>query len=72
VQAMNLEGSAMVAFRRDRQGRPVLMEVNPRLRDSLALASAAGVNFPEMLYNWQIGGGWKSAALTVAASGCAG
>ena len=55
VRAMNLEGYSMVEFRRDRQGRPVLMEVNPRLGGSLALAIAAGVNFPELLYNWKLG-----------------
>ena len=31
----------MVEFRRDRQGQPVLMEVNPRMGGSLALAIAA-------------------------------
>jgi predicted ATP-grasp superfamily ATP-dependent carboligase len=55
VRAMNLEGYAMVEFRRDRRGRPVLMEVNARLGGSLALAVAAGVNFPALLYDWQLG-----------------
>jgi predicted ATP-grasp superfamily ATP-dependent carboligase len=55
VRAMNLEGYSMVEFRRDRQNRPVLMEVNPRLGGSLALAIAAGVNFPELLYKWKLG-----------------
>jgi predicted ATP-grasp superfamily ATP-dependent carboligase len=55
VRAMNLEGYSMVEFRRDRQGQPVLMEVNARLGGSLALALAAGVNFAEMLYCWQLG-----------------
>jgi len=31
------------------------MEVNARLGGSLALALAAGVNFPEMLHNWKLG-----------------
>jgi hypothetical protein len=31
VEAMNLEGCSMVEFRRDRFGRPAVMEVNPRM-----------------------------------------
>lgn len=54
VQAMDLEGCSMVEFRRDRQGRPVLMEVNPRMGGSVALAISAGVNFPALLYAWKL------------------
>jgi predicted ATP-grasp superfamily ATP-dependent carboligase len=56
VQAMGLEGCSMVEFRRDRDGQPVLMEVNPRMGGSVALAIAAGVNFPRLLANWKLGG----------------
>ncbi len=45
----------MVEFRRDRSGRPVLMEVNARMAGSVGLAIAAGVDFPKMLYAWAIG-----------------
>ncbi|HEX8968891.1 MAG TPA: ATP-grasp domain-containing protein [Chloroflexota bacterium] len=55
VRAMDLEGCSMVEFRRDREGRPVLMEVNPRMGGSVGLAIAAGVNFPRMLYAWALG-----------------
>jgi predicted ATP-grasp superfamily ATP-dependent carboligase len=56
VRGMDLEGCSMVEFRRDRDGRAVLMEVNPRMGGSLALAIAAGVNFPRLLYDWGVGG----------------
>jgi predicted ATP-grasp superfamily ATP-dependent carboligase len=55
VRAMDLEGSSMVEFRRDREGRAVLMEVNPRIGGSVGLAIAAGVNFPKLMYDWKMG-----------------
>jgi predicted ATP-grasp superfamily ATP-dependent carboligase len=55
VRAMQLEGCSMVEFRRDRDGQPRLMEVNPRLPGSVALAISAGVDFPQLLYAWAIG-----------------
>jgi predicted ATP-grasp superfamily ATP-dependent carboligase len=54
VRAMDLEGCSMVEFRRDREGRPVLMEVNPRMGGSVALAIAAGVNFPKLMFDWKL------------------
>jgi predicted ATP-grasp superfamily ATP-dependent carboligase len=54
VQAMDLEGCSMVEFRRDPDGRPVLMEVNPRMGGSVALAISAGVNFPKLLHAWAL------------------
>ena len=54
VRAMDLEGCSMVEFRRDQQGRPVLMEVNPRMGGSVSLAISAGVNFPQLLYDWKL------------------
>lgn len=61
VSAMGLEGCSMVEFRRDRYGRPVLMEVNPRMGGSVALAIAAGVNFPRLLANWLLEGDLQEA-----------
>jgi hypothetical protein len=46
VRAIDLEGCSMVEFRRDQVGRPMLMEVNPRMGGSIGLAISAGVNFP--------------------------
>src|SRR5579859_778275 len=54
VRAMDLEGCSMVEFRRDRHGRPILMEVNPRLGGFLALAISAGVNFPRLMVDWKL------------------
>ena len=54
VQAMDLEGSSMVEFRRDARGRAVLMEVNPRMAGSVALAVSAGVNMPELMARWKL------------------
>jgi predicted ATP-grasp superfamily ATP-dependent carboligase len=55
VRAMDLEGSSMVEFRRDLDGRAVLMEVNPRMGGSVGLAITAGVNFPKLMYDWKLG-----------------
>jgi predicted ATP-grasp superfamily ATP-dependent carboligase len=55
VRAMSLEGCPMVEFRRDHAGRPVLMEVNPRLAGSVELAISAGVDFPTLLHSWAVG-----------------
>jgi predicted ATP-grasp superfamily ATP-dependent carboligase len=55
VEAMGLEGCSMVEFRRDREGRPVLMEVNPRMGATVALAVHAGVDLPGLLYAWGTG-----------------
>ena len=54
VQAMDLEGCSMVEFRRDRHRRPILMEVNPRMGGSVALAISAGVNIPQLMYDWKL------------------
>jgi predicted ATP-grasp superfamily ATP-dependent carboligase len=54
VTAMDLEGCSMVEFRRDRNGKPVLMEVNPRMGGSVNLAIAAGVNFPKLMADWKL------------------
>ena len=55
IRAIDLEGCSMVEYRRDRHGQPVLMEVNPRMGGSVALAIAAGVNFPQLLADWKLG-----------------
>jgi predicted ATP-grasp superfamily ATP-dependent carboligase len=55
VDAMDLDGCSMVEFRRDREGRPVLMEVNARMGSSVGLAVRAGVDFPSLLHTWARG-----------------
>ncbi len=55
VRAIDLEGCSLVEFRRDRSGRPVLMEVNPRMAGSVSLAMSCGVDFPGLLRDWALG-----------------
>ncbi len=51
LKKMNWYGVAMVEFKIDpRDGRPVLMEVNPKFWGSIALSIVAGVDFPYLLY----------------------
>lgn len=49
LEALNWHGVAMVEFRRRPDGGLVLLEVNGRFWNSLALALHAGVDFPRML-----------------------
>jgi predicted ATP-grasp superfamily ATP-dependent carboligase len=57
LQALGWYGVAMVEFKVDpRDGVPKLMEVNPKLWGSLALALAAGVDFPALLYRLAVEG----------------
>jgi predicted ATP-grasp superfamily ATP-dependent carboligase len=55
VDACDLDGYSEIEFRRDAQGRPRLMEINPRLSASVEIAVRAGVDFPLMLYRWAAG-----------------
>ena len=55
VRAAGLEGYSEVEFRRDTDGSPFLMEVNPRLSASVELAVRAGVDFPILLHAWASG-----------------
>ena len=55
LSALRWQGPAMVEFKRDRSGQPVLMEVNGRFWGSLQLALDAGMNFPALLYRLATG-----------------
>jgi predicted ATP-grasp superfamily ATP-dependent carboligase len=55
LDAIGLEGYSQIEFRRDANGRPVLMEINPRLSGSVELASRSGVDFPSMIWQWASG-----------------
>ena len=48
VAEIGLDGYSEVEFRRDAAGRPLLMEINPRISQSVELAVRAGVDFPRM------------------------
>jgi predicted ATP-grasp superfamily ATP-dependent carboligase len=54
--AIGLEGVCEVEFRRDAAGRPLLMEVNPRLAGTIENAVHSGVDLPLMLWQWATGG----------------
>jgi predicted ATP-grasp superfamily ATP-dependent carboligase len=55
IEATDVEGVSEVEFRRDDKGQPVLMEINARLPGTLELATRAGVNFPQYLWDWGTG-----------------
>jgi predicted ATP-grasp superfamily ATP-dependent carboligase len=55
IREIGLEGYSLVEFRRDRDGRPYLMEINARLSAGVAHAVHVGVDFPYMLYRWASG-----------------
>ena len=57
LEALDWHGVAMVEFRIDsRDGKPKLMEINPRFWGSLPLAIYAGVDFPYLLYKMAMDG----------------
>jgi predicted ATP-grasp superfamily ATP-dependent carboligase len=55
VREIDLEGYSEVEFRRDSEGKPYLMEINPRLSASVEVAVRSGVDFPYLLYQWANG-----------------
>jgi predicted ATP-grasp superfamily ATP-dependent carboligase len=65
VAEIGLDGYSEVEFRRDDEGRALLMEVNPRLSQSVELAVRAGVDFPRMQFEWARGGQVPSPAAPV-------
>lgn len=48
VEALDLEGVANVQFRRDHNGRPTLLEINPRFPGTMPLTVGAGVDMPNL------------------------
>ena len=56
VLEAGLEGYAEVEFRRAADGRPLLMEINPRLSQSIEIARKAGVDFARLQLEWARGG----------------
>ncbi len=55
VADAGLEGVSEVEFRRDAAGRPLLMEINARLSQSIALAHRAGVELAHLQLRWARG-----------------
>jgi carbamoyl-phosphate synthase large subunit len=55
ARAIGLVGVANVQLRRDRAGRAVLLEVNPRFPGALPLTIAAGVDIPSLVADLFLG-----------------
>ncbi|HET6171072.1 MAG TPA: ATP-grasp domain-containing protein [Gaiellales bacterium] len=55
VTDVGLEGVSEVEFRRDAAGRPLLMEINARISQSIALAHRAGVELAQLHLRWARG-----------------
>jgi carbamoyl-phosphate synthase large subunit len=55
AKAIGIEGPCEVEFRRDAEGRPLLMEINPRLAGTLENALRSGVDVPLMTWRWAAG-----------------
>ncbi len=55
VADAGLEGACEVEFRRDAAGRPLLMEINARISQSVALAHRAGVELAHLHLRWARG-----------------
>ena len=56
VLEAGLEGYSEVEFRRSADGRPLLMEINARLSQSIDIARRAGVDFARLQLEWARGG----------------
>lgn len=57
LKSLEWQGIAMVEFRIDpRDGKPKLMEINPRFWGSLNLSILSGVDFPYLLYKMAVEG----------------
>ena len=52
VSELELDGYAEVEFRRDADGTPVLMEINPRLSASIECPLRSGIDFPSLVLGW--------------------
>lgn len=62
LKSIGWYGVANIEFKIDnRDGRPKLMEINPRLWGSLHLAVESGINFPYLLYQLALRGDIKPA-----------
>lgn len=55
AKAIGLEGPCEVEFRRNANGQPLLMEINPRLAGTLENAIQSGIDFPLMTWQWASG-----------------
>jgi predicted ATP-grasp superfamily ATP-dependent carboligase len=56
LKSYNWHGIAMVEFKLTDEGKPVIMEVNPRFWGSVNQAVLSGVDFPYLLYRMAVDG----------------
>jgi len=56
ITAMGFEGIAMVEYKRTKDGRLVLMEINGRPWGSIGLPFASGIDYARYLIDWQLQG----------------
>ena len=57
VTEVGLEGICEVEFAADRDGHPLLMEINARLAGTVETTLHAGIDFPLMVWQWAVGEG---------------
>lgn len=55
AKAIGVTGPCEVEWRRDADGRPLLMEINARLAGTLENANRSGVDFPLLVWQWATG-----------------
>jgi predicted ATP-grasp superfamily ATP-dependent carboligase len=55
ARTIGIEGLCEVEFRRDADGRPLLMEVNARLVGTIDNSMRSGINFPLLIWQWATG-----------------
>jgi predicted ATP-grasp superfamily ATP-dependent carboligase len=56
IQEIGFEGIAMVEYKKDVEGRAVLMEINGRPWGSIALPIESGIDYPKYLIDWWLTG----------------
>lgn len=49
AKQLNIKGSSCMQLKRDKKGKPKLIDVNPRMGGATIMTTLAGVNFPELL-----------------------
>ena len=55
AKAIGIEGPCAVEFRRNKEGRPLLMEINARIGGALDSVTSAGIDLPVLLWQWATG-----------------
>jgi len=56
ISSVGFQGIAMVEYKKTKDGRMVLMEINGRPWGSIALPIASGIDYPRYLIDWHLSG----------------